>query len=104
MDTTRRTFLKSGLLTGTLGLNLNAATKTPVNDPTCGPAEGGKRFKFKNEPQRIRKSFYDLTDDEVKNLCRAVGYMRRNIPLNSQIQWENYAKLHAYHCTDSGVP
>lgn len=104
MDTTRRTFLKSGLLTGTLGLNLNAATKTSVNDPTCGPAEGGKRFKFTNEPQRIRKSFYDLSDDEVKNLCRAVGYMRRNIPLNSQIQWENYAKLHAYHCTDSGVP
>ena len=104
MDTTRRTFLKSGLFTGALGLNLNAASKQPVNDPTCGPAVGGKRFKFTNEPQRIRKSFYDLSDDELKNLCRAVGYMRRNIPLNSPIQWENYAKLHAYHCTNSGVP
>lgn len=104
MDTTRRNFLKSGLLTGTLGLNLNASTKLSKEDPTCGPASGGKRFKFGNEPQRVRKSFYDLTDDEVKNLCRAVGYMRKNIQLNSPIQWENYAKLHAYHCTDSGVP
>jgi len=104
MDTTRRTFLKSGLLTSTLGLNLNAASKQPINDPTCGPAVGGKKFNFNNEPSRIRKSFYDLTDDEVKNLCRAVGYMRRNVPLNSPTQWENYAKLHAYHCTDSGVP
>ncbi len=103
MDTTRRTFLKSGLLTSTIGLNLNAAYKQPINDPTCGIAIGGKRFKFNNEPQRIRKSFYDLTDDEVKNLCRAVGYMRRNIPLNSTLQWENYAKLHAYHCTNAGV-
>ena len=49
MDTTRRTFLKSGLLTGTLGLNLNATSKQPINDPTCGPATGGKRFNFKNE-------------------------------------------------------
>ena len=72
MDTTRRTFLKSGLLTGTLGLNLNAASKQPINDTTCGPATGGKRFNFKNEPPRIRKSFYDLSDDEVKNLCRAI--------------------------------
>ncbi len=103
MDTTRRTFLKSGLLTGTLGLNLNATSKQPINDPTCGPATGGKRFNFKNEPPRIRKSFYDLSDDEVKNLCRAVGYMRKDIALNSTLQWENYAKLHAYHCTNSGV-
>ena len=99
MDTSRRTFLKSGLLTSTLGLNLNAATKTPINDPTCGPVIGGKKFKFLNEPIRIRKSFYDLTDDELKNLCRAVGYMRKNIPLNSSLQWESYARIHAYHCT-----
>ncbi len=81
MDTTRRTFLKSGLLTSTIGLNLNAASKQPVNDPTCGPAFGGKRFKFTNEPQRIRKSFYDLSDDELKNLCRAVGQAVQNMNL-----------------------
>ncbi len=46
MDTTRRTFLKSGLLTSTLGLNLNAASKQPINDPTCGPAVGGKKYQL----------------------------------------------------------
>ena len=64
MNTTRRTFLKSGLITSTIGLNLNAKSKPSINDPKCGLTTGGKVFKFKNESQRIRKSFYDLSDED----------------------------------------
>lgn len=101
MNTTRRTFLKSGLITSTIGLNLNAKSKPSINDPKCGLTTGGKVFKFKNESQRIRKSFYDLSDEELRNLCKAIGYMRNDIPTDSPLHWENYGRQHAHHCTEA---
>jgi len=103
MNTTRRNFLKTSLLTsGVVGLNANAAS-TEVNDPFCTLPKQGKKFDFDSEPNRVRKSFYDLSEDEVKNLCRAIGAMRNNVPLNNAANWQNYALLHAFHCTDAGV-
>lgn len=101
MNTTRRTFLKSGLITSTIGLNLNASPKKIVSDPLCAPAKSIKKFTLNNEPKRIRKSFYDLTDDELRNLCKAVGYMRNDIPTDSPLHWENYGRQHAHHCTEA---
>jgi len=100
MKTNRRTFLKAAALTGT-ATTLSAAET--VNDPFCSLPKNGKSFDFSREPKRIRKSFYDLTDEEVKNLCRAIGAMRNNVPLNNAANWQNYALLHAFHCTDAGV-
>jgi len=105
MNTNRRNFLKAGILaSGTVGLNLNAEETNTVNDPFCSlPKKTDKVFDFSKEPKRIRKSFYDLTDEEVKNLCRAIGAMRNNVPLNNAANWQNYALLHAFHCTDAGI-
>jgi len=100
MSISRRNFLSTSIVASTIGLNVNASS--PKEDANCG-IKSIKRFDPTNEPRRIRKSFYDLTDDELKNLCRAVGYMRGKIALNSTLQWESYAKLHAYHCTDAGI-
>jgi hypothetical protein len=63
--------------------------------------KAGKPFDPSKEPKRVRKSFYDLTDEELRNFCRAVGYMRTGLPLESPIQWDNYALIHALHCTEA---
>src|ERR1700758_853508 len=44
-----------------------------------------KPFQFTNEPQRRRKSFYDLSDDELVLLCKAVSHMKngsKDVPLS----------------------
>ncbi len=61
-----------------------------------------KKIDFSKEPKRVRKAFYDLTNDELENLIRAVGYMRNNFPLHHPLQWDNYATVHAMHCTEYG--
>jgi polyphenol oxidase len=61
----------------------------------------GKSFDPTNEPKRIRKSFYDLTDEELRTFMKAVGYMRNNLKLEDPLQWDNYAKIHALHCTEA---
>jgi polyphenol oxidase len=63
-------------------------------------------FQCVAEPGRQRKSFRDLTDKEVRLLCRAIGYMRSGIkesPLSvsSPLQWDNWVSLHARHCTEA---
>lgn len=75
--------------------------------PTIAMAQHGhankgavRIFEPKNEPPRVRKSFYDLNDEELRNLCRAIGYMRSELPLEHPLQWDNYARIHALHCTE----
>jgi polyphenol oxidase len=65
-------------------------------------------FPFGKEPPRQRRSFYDLTDQEVKALCDVIGYMRdgapkKNKPLHvhDPLQWDNYVATHARHCTEA---
>lgn len=59
-----------------------------------------KTIDASKEPKRVRKSFYQLDDEEVRNLCRAIGYMRNEFPLNHPLHWDNYARVHALHCTE----
>jgi len=66
-----------------------------------------KPFKFGNEPARRRKSFRDLTDDELVLLCKAVSQMRngsKDVPLSmsSPRQWDQWVMLHEQHCTEQG--
>ena len=61
----------------------------------------GKPFDPSNEPKRVRKNFYDLTDAELRTFMTAVGYARNNLKLLDPLQWDNYAKLHALHCTEA---
>jgi len=108
----RREFLiKSGIALSSMALPV-AITPSPAGEHAKHaslPSEdaAAKPFKFGSEPTRQRKSFYDLTDDEVKNLCRAVGYMRNGSkakPLNvdDPLQWDRYVASHARHCTEQG--
>jgi polyphenol oxidase len=108
----RREFLiKSGITLGSLALPsaVAAALTAPHAKHALMIAEdaNAQPFKFGSEPKRQRKSFFDLTDDEVKNLCRAVGYMRNGSkakPLNvdDPLQWDRYVASHARHCTEAG--
>jgi hypothetical protein len=56
-----------------------------------------KPFRFGNEPVRQRKNFADLSDDEVKLLCDAIGCMRDGarhlkppapLSIHDPLQWE----------------
>jgi hypothetical protein len=66
------------------------------------PDLSNRKIDFSKEPKRLRKAFYDLTDEELINLCKAVGYMRNNYPLHHPLQWDNFATVHAMHCTEFG--
>jgi polyphenol oxidase len=66
-------------------------------------------FVFGKEPARVRKSFHDWSEEEVRNFADAIGYMRdgapklgKMLPINSPLQWDNYVAMHARHCTESG--
>jgi len=61
-----------------------------------------KKVDFSKEPKRTRKAFIDLTNEELVNLCKAVGYMRNKYPLHHPLQWDNFATVHAMHCTEFG--
>lgn len=103
---TRRDLLGgAGLALGCLALPAGGGSDPGAGTHKHAPAQA---FDFKNEPPRRRKSFADLTDDEVRALCLAVGHMRNGsrdspLPLSSPVQWDQYALLHAHHCTDDGA-
>jgi polyphenol oxidase len=99
----RRDLLRgSGLALGALAVGGVGAVADHASAPHAeAPA---KPFDFRNEKPRRRKSFHDLSDEEVRTLCLAVGYMRNGsgekpLPLTSPLQWDQFALLHAHHCT-----
>jgi polyphenol oxidase len=107
----RRDFLvQAGMTVGAL-----AVVSPPARALTIAAAQGGSsahlhatahQIDFKSEPQRLRKSFYDLTDVEVRLLCRAVGYMRsgskdKPLSVDSPLQWDQWVMTHARHCTEA---
>ena len=92
----RRSFL---LATAMSLLSVSTKAQSMVHIPSM---LSERSLILKNEPKRIRKSFYDLTDEELVNLCKAVGYMRNNYPLHHPLQWDNFATVHAMHCTEFG--
>jgi len=95
----RRSFLLSTALTlMTVPVKANAGIMHMMH-----AAKGLDKINFANEPKRTRKAFFDLTDEELVNLCKAVGYMRNEYPLHHPLQWDNYATVHAMHCTEYGV-
>jgi len=110
-SSSRRDFLiRSGIALGSLALpGTVAAVQSARHQHDKIPAEdsGAQPFKFGAEPTRQRKSFFDLTDNELKNLCRAVGYMRNGsadkpLGVDDPLQWDRYVAAHARHCTEKG--
>jgi hypothetical protein len=108
----RRSFLiRAGLATG--ALTAVGATSRVASGNVTQPAENAQHshaqaraFQCVNEPHRLRKSFYDLTDVEVRLLCQAVGYMRngsKDKPLSiaDSFQWDQWVMMHARHCTEA---
>lgn len=119
MNINRRNFLVGSTIASTLsGLDAAAQNKSTAQgqafrpgkrfpqiqteDPNCG-AYPARRFDFSKEPKRVRKSFYDLTDEELRNLFRAIGYMRNGFSIQSPLQWDNYAQQHSLHCKESSA-
>jgi polyphenol oxidase len=106
----RREFLmKSGIALSALALPSAIAQAPHHGEHALAPSEepNAQPFKFGTEPTRQRKSFYDLTDEEVKNLCRAIGYMRNGskdkpLTVDDALQWDRYVATHARHCTEKG--
>lgn len=105
MKKSRRAFLGSGIAAaGALTLGREASAQpTPTKDHVHASKATGKTFDPSKEPERVRKSFYDLTDGELRNLCRAIGYMRNKTLLESPLSWESYARDHAFHCTEANA-
>jgi polyphenol oxidase len=104
----RRGFLsQAGLAAGGLIL-WPAWTGEGKRDADHAAAQGNaKPFKFGNEPSRKRKSFHDLTDDELVLLCKAISQMRngsKDVPLSmsSPRQWDQWVMVHEQHCTEQG--
>lgn len=104
----RRAFLRNtGLSAGALAAAASplAEAQTPMPPGMNMPMPAAKSFQFGQEPLRLRKSFHEFTEDEVKNFCAAVGYLRngtKNHPLavNAPLQWDQLVSTHAYHCTE----
>jgi len=88
MKSNRRNFLiQSGLLGSiTLGLDSNANNHKHQKD-SVEKVFLRNKFDPTKDPKRIRKSFYDLTDEDLRNLCKAIGYMRNDIPTDSPLHW-----------------
>ena len=96
----RNFFIQSGLLgTSAIGLTTFSADHIHKNQVVL---KNKSSFDPSKDPKRIRKSFYDLTDEELRTLCKAIGYMRNDIPTDSPLHWENYGRQHAHHCTEAG--
>jgi polyphenol oxidase len=107
-----QTGLSAGALLLTGGPPPTSAFGSPRNSEIAHNHVTDAPFQFTNEPHRERKSFFDLNDDEVRLLSRAVGYMRngngssdipKNRPLSvdSPIQWDQWVMIHARHCTEA---
>lgn len=93
MKATRRGFLGMGAAVAAASLSGCGPTSTHSTTST-------KPFVFDaSAPLRVRKSFWDLTDAEVRTLCKAVGYVRNTYLPTDPRKWDNYASIHAKHCT-----
>jgi hypothetical protein len=109
---TRRDILAgAGIAVGALvfpGLPVTKAVRADHPQPAAHGYATAMPFKFGNEPARVRKSFYDLSEQEVRLLCDAVGYMRdgwrkeqKPLSITSPLQWDNFVSTHAHHCTET---
>ena len=105
----RRDFLvRAGLTAGALATSYPAEPLVAFPSAQDGDHQHGtsKVFQCISEPSRNRKSFHDLTDAEVRLLCRAVGHMKSGSPghklsVDSPLQWDNWVTQHARHCTEA---
>jgi polyphenol oxidase len=91
----------SGLCVGT------SPTRADHPAPASRAAKKVKPFEFpEDEPARVRKSFADWTDAELQLFGMALGYMRNGsranpLPVDSPLQWDQFALTHAQHCTEA---
>lgn len=104
----REVLTSAGATAGALALSpIKAAADH--GQPSSHGAAKATAFDFGKEPARVRKSFHDWSEREVRNFADAVGYMRdgaprlgKILPINSPLQWDNYVAMHARHCTETG--
>jgi len=97
----RELLFTTGIAVGSLAVPAAGADHPAMNGQPAKPIDPSK------DPPRRRKSFADLTDDELRAYCLAVSYMRngsKDKPLNleSPVQWDQFVMTHAHHCTEAG--
>jgi len=105
MKQSRRGFLEIGVVgaVGATVIGTTACVSTPAPPTTTHDPISSVKRRFNlssTAPVRVRKSVWDLTDAEVRTLCQAVGYARNQFPIADARKWENYALIHAKHCTE----
>lgn len=94
MNPTRRGFLGLGAVAAAASISGCTSAQTPATSRSASP------FVLpRNTPVRVRKSMWDMTDEEIRTLCKAVGYMRNTYLPTDPRKWDNYASIHAKHCT-----
>ncbi|MGH7437710.1 MAG: tyrosinase family protein, partial [Polyangiaceae bacterium] len=100
--------LAAGAVVSSSGPSSAALLAAPQANLHAGHAAADERpCQCTIEPARERKSFFDLTDAELRLLCSAVGYMRsgstdRPLSIDNQVQWDQFALTHTRHCTEAG--
>jgi len=97
--TRRDLLLGAGALAGAAALAGPGRTRLRADHP--GPKAKATPFKLDDQPKRVRKSFHDLSDDEVRTFANAVGYLRDRPPIHDPLQWDNLVSMHAHHCTEA---
>jgi polyphenol oxidase len=98
MKISRRKFIGTSAVGLVSASTVKSSEKQSKPIELCGPNDA-KQFVFGSDPVRVRKSFYDLSEEELINLCKAVEFMRNKTPLESPISWESYTRIHSKHCT-----
>lgn len=94
--TRRDVLLGAGAVAGSTVLGLRA--------DHAKPRAKAAPFDFTGKlPTRTRKSFHDLSDDEVRAFADAVGYLRDRPLIHDPLQWDNLVSIHAHHCTQNAA-
>lgn len=101
MSLNRRDFIVTSVAIAGSTSVIASATASTTDHNTHLQNTPSKHFDPSNEPNRIRKNFYDLSDEELQTFMKAVGFMRNNYKLRDPRQWDNYALVHALHCTEA---
>ena len=106
--TRRDVLIGAGSVAGALALpavHVGSRAARADHDNTAPiPEEKAEPYKLGGDPKRVRKSFYDLSEDEVSLFCDAVGAMRDGVigqllGVEDPLQWDQWVIVHARHCT-----
>lgn len=102
--TRRDVLIGAGLTVGGLALPAahagSGAVRADHGSTTPTMEKKADPYNFGGDPKPMRKSFYDLSEDEVSLFCDAVGAMRDGVigqllGVEDPLQWDQWVMIHA---------